>query len=107
MVDIKTHYRSFTELDTQVVAVSTDKIIDARKMSAKINGRFPILSDESGEIARLYQTFNLLKDNLSTPSVFILRPDLSIQWKHIAKSTQDRPSTDEILKQLRGLADIH
>tara|TARA_B100000749_G_C18164378_1_gene357203 strand:- start:86 stop:400 length:315 start_codon:yes stop_codon:yes gene_type:complete len=104
---MRKHYGSFTELDAQIVAVSTDKTIDARKMSSKINGQFPILSDENGEVARLYQTFNLLKDNLSTPSVFILRPDLSIQWEHIAKATHDRPSTDDILNQIRKFSDIH
>ena len=50
-----------------------------------------------------YGVYNLLRDRLATPSTFIIDKDGVIRWKYIGRSISDRPSTEEVIKQLRQL----
>ena len=47
--------------------------------------------------------FNLLGDDLATPSTFVVDRDGMITWKHAANLIGDRPPTSIIIDQLASL----
>ncbi len=47
--------------------------------------------------------FNLLGDDLATPSTFVVDRDGVITWKYVANPIGDRPPTSNIIDQLASL----
>ncbi|MEE8389614.1 MAG: hypothetical protein V3S14_02310 [Anaerolineae bacterium] len=44
--------------------------------------------------------YNLLSDQRAAPSVFIIDPDGRIVWSRVGRNSTDRPSAQEMLKEL-------
>jgi len=54
-------------------------------------------------VVREYAAYNLWEDGMATPSTFVLDRTGKIRWQHIGKTFYDRPSSEEIIDQLRKL----
>lgn len=52
---------AFEETDAQVVGVSTDSVEEIRAFRDRQNLPFPLLSDEDGDVARAYDTFDTVE----------------------------------------------
>jgi peroxiredoxin Q/BCP len=56
------NFEEFSKLDVQVIGISSDSVESHRRFAAKHDLSFPLLSDEGGNIRRLYEvpkTFGL------------------------------------------------
>ena len=86
-----------------LTAISTDEMADALQMLELTEAEFAILSDKDAEVAKNYGVYNLLDDDVATPSTFIVSPKGYIEWKYVGENKDDRPTTDEILAQVDQL----
>ena len=82
------------------MAVSTDTVDNALRMTLLTGARFPILADPDGATARSYGVFNLLGDGVATPATFIIKSDGGIGWRHVGGDIGDRAMVSDILDDL-------
>ena len=64
------------------------------------NVSYPILADPDHRVADAYEVYNLLGDNVATPSVFVINKLGQIYWSYIGQNISDRPSNQTILANL-------
>ena len=86
-----------------MLAVSVNDLLDAMIITEGLGVTFPVLYDPSTQVARDYEVFDLLDDDLAAPSMFIMDTEGVIRWKHIGEAAGDRPSLATIREQLAGL----
>lgn len=55
------NWDAFAETDVQVAGVSTDPVEELRAFRDRRNLPFPLLSDEDGEVARAYDSFERME----------------------------------------------
>ncbi len=96
-------YPDIQALNAEVVAISVDDLAGASDIVQKVGIPFPILYDTSRAVPESYMVFNLLGDDLATPSTFVIDQNGVIAWKYVANSIGDRPPTSTILDQLASL----
>ena len=71
------------------------------KSSAESTGAtYPILADPQHQVADAYGVYNLLRDNVAAPAVFVINPVGEVVWSYIGKDVNDRPSNETILANL-------
>ncbi len=97
-------YEDIKALNAEVVAISVDDLAGASDIVGKVGIPFPVLYDPSQQVPEAYRVFNLLGDNVATPSTFVVDQNGVIAWKYVANSISDRPPTSIILDQLGDLA---
>ena len=85
------------------MAVSTDTVDDALRMTLLTGARFPILADPDGATARSYGVFNLLGDGVATPATFVVKKDGSVGWRQVGGDIGDRAMVSDILDALDDL----
>ncbi len=93
-------YSRFEEHNVEIVALvvaSQEKVQDAVK---RLNLPYPFLADPDHAVSSAYGVFNLLGDNLATPSVFVVDGGGMIMWAYVGRHANDRPSSQQILDQL-------
>lgn len=88
------------------MVTSTDDVNDAASMAKHVDAEYPVLADPTQAIAKSYEVFDLLKDGVATPSVFVIGQGRTIQWKHIGRRTSDRPSAGRILEVVLGFSKV-
>lgn len=69
-------------------------------MADLVGAEFPILSDQTKEVADDYGVFNLLGDGLAAPGFFIVAPDRTIRFSHVGSSISDRATSARLLSLL-------
>jgi peroxiredoxin len=69
-------------------------------MSQLVQSAYPILADPDHAVADAYGVFNLLGDNVATPSIFVIDRNGRIAWSYVAKNPDDRPLPADILAHL-------
>jgi peroxiredoxin len=89
---LKKDYGSISALDAEILAVSTDNMDRAEHALEYLDLGFPILFDLEIEVVESYGVYNLLRDRLATPSVFI-----------IDKRYTDRPTNGQIIAPLEAI----
>ena len=87
------------------MAISTDDLSEAQDTAEGLGIPFPILYDPNAGTVKDYGVYNLLGDRLATPSTFVIDKNGVISWKYIGRSISDRPTTGQVLEQLRQLQD--
>lgn len=59
-----------------------------------------MLADPNHQASEAYGVYNLLGDQRAAPSVFIIDTDGRIVWSRVGRNSTDRPSAQEMLKEL-------
>ena len=103
LVELSREYDKLEDLDATVMAVSTDDLSKANLIAEGLGLPFPILYNPDASMVKDYGVYNLLRDRLATPSTFVIDKSGIIRWKFIGRGISDRPSTAEILTQLRQI----
>jgi peroxiredoxin len=80
-----------------------DRRDGAAQMTEYAAADFPILADPDGIATRDYGVYNLLRDGVAAPAVFILDSDGVIEFSYIGSDAGDRPPADELLRLLGEL----
>ena len=90
----------FKKENTSLLAISKDTFEQAQLVKLITQAEYMILPDPEANVLKDYGVFDLLGDGVAAPSVFIINPDMTIDWSYIAKDIRDRPTTDEILEKI-------
>lgn len=85
------------------MAISTDDLSKANLIAERLELPFPILYNPDAATVNDYGVYNLLRDRLATPSTFVIDKSGIIRWKYIGRGINDRPTTKQVLNQLRQL----
>ncbi len=110
-------YPKFQEVNTEIIAISTDIPEKAVKTQKKSHSLFPILLDEKGKVVQLYNVLVEKREwkdipalihgkkagTYAMPAVFIVDPQGVLRYSYIGRSYTDRPSNEDLLKTLKEL----
>jgi peroxiredoxin len=99
-VQLQQNYKAIQKAGAQVVALAVASPSAVRSAQQAATAAYPMLSDAQHQAAEAFGVYNLLKDNLAAPSVFIIDTDGQIVWRHIGRNAQDRPGVQQILNNL-------
>lgn len=69
-------------------------------MVARYRYPYPIIADPDHAISGDFGVYNLLGDDLATPSVFVLDESGEVVWAYVGQHSYDRPPTQRILDEL-------
>lgn len=118
IANLSKDYQKFKKMKTEIVAISSDNVKEARKTEEKAKPEFPLLLDTNSEVIESYGILvkkRELKDmlalmhrkkNYAMPSVFLLDKEGIVRYRYVGKSYIDRPSNEDILKGIKKL-DTH
>jgi peroxiredoxin len=98
-------YSEFQQLNAEILAISVEGPEIGQRISDLLDLQYPVLSDTGRQGVSLYGVYNLLGDELATPSVFVIDLEGIIRWEYIGQNTRDRPSNEMILEQLSDLSE--
>lgn len=103
--DIAGKYDYITRQDTEVVAISTDGIDEAKNLAVDLKLHFRVISDPGAEIVKMYSMFD---DNTDTahPAVFMLDKNGVVRFKKIIHGLDDLLPANEIVNKLRGMGTL-
>ena len=90
-------------MNAEILAISVENLEMAQYVSDLLDLRFPVLSDLDHQVADGYGIYDLLGDELATPSVFVVDLEGIIRWQYIGQDARDRPSNEMLLERLAGL----
>jgi peroxiredoxin len=86
-----------------MVAISVDPAADSSRLAADLGLHFPLLSDPDLLVASAYGVAMKGRD-IAVPSVFVVGRDRTITWRQVGEDMTDRPSSGEVLEQVRRAA---
>ena len=88
-----------------MLAISVDNLRGAESIIKGVGIPFPVLYNPTRDVVKNYGVYDILPDspNLAAPSTFIIDREGIITWKYVAKRYTERPSTEQVLEQLRLL----
>ncbi len=101
--ELQEDYSRFQELNAEILAISVERPEIGKHASDLLGLQYPVLSDAEHRVVERYGVYNLLGDELATPSVFVVGVDGVIRWRYVGQDTTDRPTNEMILDQLREL----
>jgi peroxiredoxin len=96
-------YSDFQQLNAELLAISVEGAEKGQSVSDLLDLQYPVLSDPDHRVVDQYGVYNLLGDELATPSVFLIDLEGIIRWEYVGQDTRDRPSNEMILEQLGKL----
>ena len=99
-MQLQRNYTAFQNAGAEVVALAVASPSSVSGAQQAATAAYPVLSDADHQAAEAFGVYNLLKDNLAAPSVFIIDTDGQIVWRHIGQNAQDRPGVQQILNNL-------
>lgn len=92
-------------LGVRIVAVSVDPQRSAQQAAARLDLKFPLLSDAMRSAITSYGVVHRgggpNNEDIAIPSHFLISRDGHILWRHIAERLQDRPDPQALLKVVR------
>jgi peroxiredoxin len=96
-------YLYFRGLDTEVIAISPDRVEEALNTSTLHKIPFKLLSDSNDKVIDEYGVRGAF-DYGAEASVFIIDKAGKVRYKYIGKVPQDIPSNEVLLKIIRNMA---
>ena len=96
-------YEQIRDLEAEVLAISTDDLSGAQAIAGRVGIPFPVLYNSDADVVREYGVYKLLGEPRAAPAVFIIDAGGVVRWSYIGRSISDRPSAQEVLRQLRQL----
>ncbi len=100
LVQLETDRAQFQAKNAQILAIAVQDQAGAQTTKQETGLTYPILADTTHQVAATYGVFNLLGDNVATPSIFIIDKSGQTVWSYIGQNVSDRPSNQTILENL-------
>lgn len=97
--EIAASYAEFRSLNAEVLAIFEGPMKDARSLATELKLPFPMLADETGEVAKRYLT--AVRGKLPLASVFITDRFRELYAEIIAGEEADVPDTLQLLDWLQ------
>ncbi len=104
LVELQDIYPEIRRAGGELLAISVRPLDENREGRANLGLGYPVLSDETTDVATSYGVFNLLGDELAAPAVFVVDRRGRIAWRYVGRSVADRPKAATVLRQLRTAA---
>ncbi len=101
--ELNDDYLYFRGLDTEVLAISPDKVDEALNTSTLHKIPFKLLSDSNNRVIDEYGVRGAF-DYGAEASVFVIDKAGKVRYKYIGKVPQDIPSNEILLKTIRKMA---
>ncbi len=87
--------------------MSVDPPEPSREVVESLGLPFRILADTGREVVRRYGLLHAGGgpdgSDIAVPAMFLLRPDGSVAWRHVARRIQDRADPAEVVEQVARL----
>ncbi|WP_062232965.1 peroxiredoxin family protein [Fictibacillus sp. FJAT-27399] len=105
--DLEKHKETFRELNTHILAISTDESANLAKMKQSRTLSFPVLSDKDQEVIKAYGVYyhddTYYDDHGShgEPAVFLVDPQKRILYLSFQTGPFGRPSAEDLRKTIK------
>lgn len=100
-MDLQKSYSTISNLDAEVLAISSDEIDISKDFAQEVKTQFPILSDPKADVIRAYGVFNNILE-IAKPATFIIDSWGIIRWKYVGKGIETVKSST-IIQQLKSI----
>jgi peroxiredoxin len=85
-----------------LAGISVDSVEQNSAMVDKLLLPFPLLSDPDGRVIKEWDAWNDDDGGIAKPAIFAVRRDGSIGWRYVGRDFADRPTDDELFKEMSG-----
>ncbi len=95
-------------LGAAVLAISVDRPADAASLKTKLQFPFPVLSDPDHAVIDMYAGLEpQVRQGIAIgkPATYVLDSGGRIQWSYVGEDFADRPLVDEVMDQIRRVAE--
>lgn len=99
-MELQETYAQFKAIGAEVIAVSVDDGLDAGRMVERYGIEYPVLYDDSTDVARAWEIYNLLDDGVSAPAAYVFDANGGLFAYRVADDIADRPTAAELLATL-------
>ena len=89
-------WERFEAAGLEVAGIVVDPVSNNKAMIDKLLLPFPILSDPEARVIREWEVWNPHDGGVAKPSLFLVRPDLTIAYSYVGTDFADRPTDEEI-----------
>ena len=89
------------DLNAQVLGISVDSKYSHKEFAEKLNLKFPLLSDFSREVCKLYGT--LRKEGFSERAYFIIDKNGIVRFKYMMPTPKDKLENNQLIEDLKTL----
>jgi peroxiredoxin len=89
-------WERFTSVGLQVAGIVVDPVANNKAMVEKLVLPFSILSDPEARVIHEWDVWNQHDGGVAKPSLFLVRPDMSIGYSYVGTDFADRPTDDEL-----------
>jgi len=95
--ELADNYHVYRELETEIIAVIPQPVVELRSRIAALGLPFPVLSDEDGRVGRVY-----LEDEVdgAVGGIFVTDRFGALRAKILARGEQDLPNQQTVLDWL-------
>lgn len=103
LVELQNQLEAFQSRDVRIVAASVEKPEDLRTMRDSAGASFDFFSDPEGRFLDLLNVRHVGADpvdggDLPQSSSFLVSPDGTVLWSHLAVNYRLRPAPERILE---------
>jgi peroxiredoxin len=89
-------WERFERAELQVVGIVVDPVENNRALIEKLLLPFSILSDPEARVIHEWDVWNPGDGGVAKPSLFLVRPDMSIAYSYVGTDFADRPTDEEL-----------
>jgi thioredoxin-dependent peroxiredoxin len=104
LLDLKKDASRFTAAKAALMAISTDLVEESATFNREWRFPFPLLSDPKLKVIDAYGVRHPKGHegrDISRATVLIIDPSRTIRFKYVGKSPLDRPTNEEILRDIQ------
>ena len=101
LCSVRDNWADYQATGAEVVGISTDSVKSHHQFADKNDLPLSLLSDENGEVTRLYEVKSWLP-NRSARAVFVIDKGGVIRFRKVQKLSIVRPKNDDILKAIKA-----
>ena len=89
-------YEEFQKRGAEITAICVDSPEQNQAMIDKLLLPFSILSDPEARVIHEWDVWNPADGGVAKPSLFLIRPDMSIAYSYVGTDFADRPTDQEL-----------
>jgi len=99
LCSVRDNWKDYEETRSVIVGVSTDSIESHKGFKKKYNLPLPLLSDEKGDVVKMYGVGSWIPGK-SARAVVVIDESGEIKYHHVQTLALFRPSDKEVLKAI-------
>lgn len=101
-MQLRKKHPEFERAGVHLVAVAVDTPERVGALAKELGLPFPVYADPQHRLADVLGVYNLLRDGVAAPSVFLADSTGRIVWRYVGRDIADR--ADEVLRQAERVA---